>query len=79
MKMAERSQNQKKKKKKNYVEKGEIARYDQFLLSHNVSMRLALRTSKNQGLFWERVKARSLSSLQPEDIHREACDIYGEG
>ena len=25
------------------------------------------------------VKARSLLGLKPVDIHREVCDIYGEG
>ena len=31
--------------------KGEIARYEQFLLFHSVFKRLVLQTSKNQGLF----------------------------
>ena len=35
----------------NNVEKGEIARYEQFLLSHSVFKRLMLQTRKNQGLF----------------------------
>ena len=35
----------------NTVEKGEIARYDLFLLSHCFFKRLVLQTSKNQGLF----------------------------
>ena len=31
--------------------KGEIAHYEQFLLSHSVFKRLVLQTHKNQGLF----------------------------
>ena len=37
----------------NTVEKGEIARYEQFLLSHSVLKRLEMKTRKNQGLFWK--------------------------
>ena len=35
----------------NTLGKGEIARYEQFLLSHNVFKNLGLQTRKNQGLF----------------------------
>ena len=35
----------------NTVGKGEIARYEQFLLSHSVFKRPLLQTRKNQGLF----------------------------
>ena len=35
----------------NTVGKGEIACYEQFLLSHSVFKRLVLQTGKNQGLF----------------------------
>ena len=35
----------------NTVEKGEIARYEQFLLFHNVFKRLVLQTRRNKGLF----------------------------
>ena len=35
----------------NTVGKGEIARYEQFLLSHGVFKRLTLQTCKNEGLF----------------------------
>ena len=39
-------------------EKGEIARYEQFLLfPHSVFKRLALSTRKYQGLFGKRVKS----------------------
>ena len=36
------------------MKKGEIARYEQFLLFHSVFKRCLLQTSKNQVLFWER-------------------------
>ena len=36
--------------------KGEIARYEQFLLSHSVFKRLVLQTRKKTGLVWERMK-----------------------
>ena len=44
----------------NWVEntegKGEIARYEQFLLSHSVFKRLILQTHKNQGFFDKELK-----------------------
>ena len=39
------------RKLENTVEKGDIARYKQFLLFHSVCKRLVLQTHKNQGLF----------------------------
>ena len=36
--------------------KGEIARYEQCLLSSSVFKRLALQTRKKPGLVWKRVK-----------------------
>ena len=40
-----------KERVENTVGKGEIARYEQILLSHNLFKRLVLLTRKNQGLF----------------------------
>ena len=37
----------------NIVRKGEIVRYEQFLLFYSVFKRLVLQTCKNQGLFWK--------------------------
>ena len=48
MKMAESSQ----KKEENIVRKGEIARYEQFLLFSLCFRRLVLQARKNQGFFW---------------------------
>ena len=49
----------------NTVEKGEIARYEQFLLfPHSVFKRLVLQTRENQGLFGERVMLHLFCRLQ---------------
>ena len=39
------------------VGNGEIARYEQFLLSHSVFKSLVLQTHKKPGLVWERVNS----------------------
>ena len=44
------------KQVENTVGKGEIAHYEQFLLSHSVFKRLVLQTRKNQGLFGKGLK-----------------------
>ena len=44
----------------NTVEKGEIARYEQILLSHIVFKRLVLQTRKNQGLFGKGFKKKTI-------------------
>ena len=48
------------KRVENNVEKGEIARDEQFLLfSHSVFKRLVLQTRKNQGLFGKGLKPKN--------------------
>ena len=61
MKMVESSQ----KRIENTVGKGEIARYEQFLLSNSVFKGLVLQSRKNKGLFW-----KSLMHLYLQDIAR---------
>ena len=47
----------------NTLEKGEIARYEQFLLSHSVFKSLTLQTHKNQGLLRKGLK--NIPSFDP--------------
>ena len=51
----------------NSVGKGEIARYELFLLFPQCFQRLVLQTRENQGLFWERVN--KLNALAHSQIH----------
>ena len=48
----------------NTVVKGEIARYEQFHLSHSVFKRLILQTRKRPGLVGERVKKTEKGDLK---------------
>ena len=43
--------------------KGEIARYEQFLLTHSVFKRLVLQTRKNQGLFGKGFKKYNVENI----------------
>ena len=45
----------------NTVGKGEIARYERFLLFQQCFKRIVLQTRKNQGLFWKGLYALSLN------------------
>ena len=50
-------------KGENTVGKGEIARYEQFLLSHSVFKRLVQRTCKTKSFFKKRIKTMGFSNL----------------
>ena len=45
--------------------KREIARYEQFLISHSVFKRLVMQTSKNQGLFGKGLNTETLYQAIP--------------
>ena len=54
------------------VGKEEIARYEQFLLSHSVFKKLFLQTRENQGLFWERAKGYLVTLM----CHNDCFNLY---
>ena len=59
------------KQKENTVGKGEIARYEQFLLFPQCFKRLVLHTRKNQGLFWKGLTLSQTTNfrLSQTEIH----------
>ena len=59
------------------METGEIARYEQFLLSHSVVKRLVLQTRKNQGLFGKGLtKNISIQGPFTSGIHKYADKVH---
>ena len=51
------------KRVENTAGKGEIDRYEQFLLSHSVFKRLTLQTRKKQGLFGKRLMGENTNTF----------------
>ena len=68
------------KRLENTVGKGEIARYEQFLLFPHVFKRLVLRTRKNQGLFGKGLNVLNIVEFVLDRVEnfvrKEENDVY---